>query len=112
MQLGSVSDSHRVITQLGVHPTDENMHVAMDCYLVVRDFTVPVQRLVLQSTACSTITYPQFVIIPGNLLWFVYCTGIEGSGVVQLAEYGSSSRVVVILDGDIHRAKWSKKLGS
>ncbi|KAG6898418.1 hypothetical protein C0992_004129 [Termitomyces sp. T32_za158] len=35
----------------------------------------------------TTITYPQFVVTPDNLLQFVYRTGVSGNGATQLAEY-------------------------
>lgn len=42
-------------------------------------------------TSGSTVTYPQFVITPGNKLQFVYRSGISGNGAAQLAEYDGSS---------------------
>jgi hypothetical protein len=35
----------------------------------------------------STITYPQFVVTPDNLLQLVYRSGVSGNGIMQLAEY-------------------------
>lgn len=40
---------------------------------------------------CSTVTYPQFVITPDNLLQFVYRSGVSGNGATQLAEYSSGT---------------------
>jgi len=39
----------------------------------------------------STITYPQFVITPDNLLQFVFRSGVSGNGATQLAEYNGGS---------------------
>ena len=39
----------------------------------------------------STVTYPQFVVTPDNLLQFVYRSGVSGNGATQLAEYKSGS---------------------
>ena len=41
-------------------------------------------QLTLQA---STVTYPQFVVTPDNLLQFVYRSGVSGNGATQLAEY-------------------------
>ncbi|KAG6860791.1 hypothetical protein C0995_007597 [Termitomyces sp. Mi166 len=35
----------------------------------------------------TTVTYPQFVVTPDNLLQFVYRTGVSGNGATQLSEY-------------------------
>ncbi|PBK68094.1 hypothetical protein ARMSODRAFT_976361 [Armillaria solidipes] len=39
----------------------------------------------------STVTYPQFVVTPDNLLQFVYRSGVSGNGNTQLAEYQSGT---------------------
>ncbi|KAL1728040.1 hypothetical protein EV714DRAFT_216016 [Schizophyllum commune] len=101
-------DSHNVIA-LGVSPDDGVLHVAMDCHSSTMYYTSSAAGLASgdASWAASsfgsvvttlgnlditkTITYPQFVVTPQNLLQFVYRTGISGNGEAQLAEYAGGS---------------------
>lgn len=47
--------------------------------------------LFLTQRFSSTITYPQFVVTPDNLLQFVFRSGISGDGATQLAEYNAGT---------------------
>lgn len=47
--------------------------------------------MLLSSFYNSTITYPQFVVTPDNLLQFVFRSGVSGNGATQLAEYNGGS---------------------
>jgi hypothetical protein len=103
----SVSDSHNVIV-LGVSPADGRIHVALDCHSTPMYYTVSEAGLATSGASWtasrfgaitntlgtlnigSTITYPQFVITPDNLLQFVFRTGVSGDGTTQLAEYNGS----------------------
>ncbi|KIY53527.1 hypothetical protein FISHEDRAFT_68819 [Fistulina hepatica ATCC 64428] len=97
-------DSHNVIL-LSVSPEDDVLHVAMDCHSTplyypassaglasgsgswaASSFAIITNTLRTLSNG-STITYPQFVISPGDGFQFVYCTGVSGDGAAQLAEY-------------------------
>ncbi|TRM59796.1 hypothetical protein BD626DRAFT_408456 [Schizophyllum amplum] len=101
-------DSHDVIA-LGVSPEDGVLHVAMDCHSSIMYYTSSEAGLATGDASWSsssfgsvvntlgnlnitnTITYPQFVVTPQNLLQFVYRTGISGNGEAQLAEYSGGS---------------------
>ncbi|KAG5636205.1 hypothetical protein H0H81_008788 [Sphagnurus paluster] len=100
----SVSDSHNVIA-LGVSPQDGKIHVAMDCHSSAVYYTSSEAGLATNGASWTasrfgvivttlgglnigtTITYPQFVVTPDNLLQFVYRSGVSGNGATQLAEY-------------------------
>ncbi|KAH0585883.1 hypothetical protein H2248_007165 [Termitomyces sp. 'cryptogamus'] len=100
----STSDSHNVIV-LGVSPADDKIHVAMDCHSSTMFYTSSEAGLATNGASWvasrfgaitttlgtlnigTTITYPQFVVTPDNLLQFVYRTGVSGNGATQLAEY-------------------------
>lgn len=47
--------------------------------------------LILTRRFSSTITYPQFVVTPDNLLQFVFRSGVSGDGATQLAEYSAGT---------------------
>ncbi|KAL1740843.1 hypothetical protein HDZ31DRAFT_46659 [Schizophyllum fasciatum] len=101
-------DSHNVIA-LGVSPEDNVLHVAMDCHSSKMYYTASKAGLATGNARwesgsfgsivntlgnlniTNTITYPQFVVTPQNLLQFVYRTGISGNGEAQLAEYAGGS---------------------
>ncbi|KAG6919258.1 hypothetical protein DXG01_008054 [Tephrocybe rancida] len=100
----STSDSHNVIS-LGVSPSDGKIHVAMDCHSSTMFYTSSVAGLASSGASWTasqfgsitttlgalnigtTVTYPQFVVTPDNLLQFVYRSGVSGNGATQLAEY-------------------------
>lgn len=102
----STNDSHNVIV-LGVSPADGKIHVALDCHSTQIYYTSSVPGLATNGdtwaasqfgnitntigtlSVGSTVTYPQFVITPDNLLQFVYRSGVSGNGATQLAEYSS-----------------------
>ncbi|KAL0952485.1 hypothetical protein HGRIS_006749 [Hohenbuehelia grisea] len=102
------SDSHNVIS-LGVSPADGKIHVALDCHSTQVYYTVSEANLATSGASWvasrfgaitntlgglnvgSTVTYPQFVITPDNLLQFVYRSAVSGNGAAQLAEYKSGS---------------------
>jgi hypothetical protein len=117
----STNDSHNSIS-LGISPTDGRLHIAMDTH----DTTVfyvkseaalvsdpanrtwvasrfgPVQRT-LDGVDLGTITYPQFVVTPEQVLQFSYRTGRSGAGTNELAEYTGSWRAL---------GKWSAGTGN
>lgn len=100
----SISDSHNVIA-LGVSPADGRIHVALDCHSSKLFYAVSEAGLATNGASWTasrfgaitntlaglnigtSITYPQFVITPDNLLQFVYRSGVSGNGATQLAEY-------------------------
>ncbi|RDB14879.1 hypothetical protein Hypma_016361 [Hypsizygus marmoreus] len=100
----STSDSHNVIA-LGVSPADGKIHVAMDCHSSTPYYTSSEAGLATSGASWvasrfaaitttlgglnigTTVTYPQFVVTPDNLLQFVYRSGVSGNGATQLAEY-------------------------
>ncbi|KAH6888825.1 hypothetical protein BKA70DRAFT_1376770 [Coprinopsis sp. MPI-PUGE-AT-0042] len=101
----STNDSHNVVV-IGVSPEDGRIHVALDSHSTRIFYTVSEPGLAsnpsLSWTASrfgaignnignlnvgTTVTYPQFVITPDNLLQFVYRSGVSGNGAAQLAEY-------------------------
>ncbi|PFH47438.1 hypothetical protein AMATHDRAFT_181999 [Amanita thiersii Skay4041] len=100
----STNDSHNVIA-LGVSPEDGKIHVALDCHSTQVFYTSseaglatsgaswvasrfgPITNTIGNLNVGSTVTYPQFVITPDNLLQFVYRSGVSGNGATQLAEY-------------------------
>ncbi|KAG6835927.1 hypothetical protein H0H93_013262 [Arthromyces matolae] len=102
----STQDSHNVVV-LGVSPADGKIHVAMDCHSSPMFYTSSEAGFATSGASWvasrfgsitttlgnlnigTTITYPQFVITPTNLLQFVYRTGISGNGATQLAEYNN-----------------------
>ncbi|KAJ7597582.1 hypothetical protein C8J56DRAFT_1001448 [Mycena floridula] len=104
----STSDSHNVIT-LGVSPADGKIHVALDCHSTPVFYTSSVAGLATSGASWTasqfsaitneigtlnvgnTVTYPQFVVTPDNLLQFVYRSGVSGNGATQLAEYNGGT---------------------
>ncbi|KAF8869191.1 hypothetical protein CPB84DRAFT_1805190 [Gymnopilus junonius] len=104
----STNDSHNVIA-LGVSPADGKIHVALDCHSTQVYYTSspagfatsgaswmassfgPITTTLGNLNIGSTITYPQFVVTPDNLLQFVYRSGVSGNGATQLAEYNAGS---------------------
>ncbi|KAF9481139.1 hypothetical protein BDN70DRAFT_876764 [Pholiota conissans] len=104
----STSDSHNVIA-LGVSPADGKIHVALDCHSTQVYYTSSEAGLATSGASWdasrfgaitntignlnvgSTITYPQFVVTPDNLLQFVFRSGVSGNGATQLAEYNGGT---------------------
>jgi hypothetical protein len=108
----STNDSHNSIS-LGISPTDGRLHIAMDTH----DTTVfyikseaglvsdptnrtwvasrfgAVQRT-LDGVDLGTITYPQFVVTPEQVLQLSYRTGRSGAGTNELAEYTGTWRTL------------------
>ncbi|KAK0200129.1 hypothetical protein DFS33DRAFT_1359131 [Desarmillaria ectypa] len=100
----TTTDSHNVIA-LGISPEDGVIHIAMDCHsspVYYAKSSSGVAGSSVSWTASlfgtitntigslnvgSTVTYPQFVVTPDNLLQFVYRSGVSGNGNTQLAEY-------------------------
>ncbi|KAJ3547477.1 hypothetical protein NMY22_g1636 [Coprinellus aureogranulatus] len=100
----STNDSHNVIS-LGISPVDGKIHVAMDCHSTQVFYTSSEAGLATSGASWTasrfgsittslaglgvgnTVTYPQFVVTPDNLLQFVYRSGVSGNGATQLAEY-------------------------
>ncbi|TEB23011.1 hypothetical protein FA13DRAFT_1757158 [Coprinellus micaceus] len=97
----STNDSHNVIA-LGVSPADGKIHVALDCHSTQVFYTSSEAGLATNGASWTakslwvdhddaewvcTVTYPQFVVTPDNLLQFVYRSGVSGNGATQLAEY-------------------------
>lgn len=104
----TTNDSHNVVV-LGVSPADGVIHVAMDCHSSAVYYTKTSSGVAGSSVSWttnlfgtitntigslnvgSTVTYPQFVVTPDNLLQFVYRSGVSGNGNTQLAEYQSGT---------------------
>lgn len=104
----SQSNSHNVIS-LGVSPADGKIHVALDCHSSSVYYTSSEAGLATNGASWvasrfggisttlgglnvgNTVTYPQFVVTPDNLLQFVYRSGVSGNGATQLAEYRNGS---------------------
>ncbi|KAG6812308.1 hypothetical protein H0H92_003481 [Tricholoma furcatifolium] len=102
----STDDSHNVVV-LGVSPADGVIHVAMDCHSTPLYYTSSEPGLASSGASWdasrfgainttlgtldigTTITYPQFVVTPENVLQFVFRTGVSGDGSTQLAEYNN-----------------------
>ncbi|KAF7305153.1 hypothetical protein MKEN_01230500 [Mycena kentingensis (nom. inval.)] len=102
------NDSHNVIS-LGISPLDGVIHVAMDCHSTQMFYTKSEAGLATSGASWvasrfgaitttlgnlnvgTTVTYPQFVVTPTNLLQFVYRSGVSGNGATQLAEYSGGT---------------------
>ncbi|KAJ7184362.1 hypothetical protein C8R46DRAFT_1063840 [Mycena filopes] len=81
----STIDSHNVIS-LGVSPADGKIHVALDCHstqIWVASRFAAITTTLRTLNIGTTITYPQFVVTPNNLLQFVFRSG--------LAEYSAGT---------------------
>lgn len=105
----TAQDSHRVIS-IGISPADGVIHVALDTHSSTFYYTASESGLASNPTRTwvvsrfgaiettlgslsigSTVTYPQWLVTPENLLQLVYRSGVSGNGAGQLAEYSSGT---------------------